>query len=250
MRGRAARPRIAQRLVRLTRELARGCEELRFGAPVSHVYNPLLYARQAHYQYLRRWADSRKRVLFLGMNPGPWGMAQTGVPFGDVLSVRDWLGIEAPVRRPAVEHPARPVLGFACPRREVSGARLWGLFQERFEYPERFFQGHLVLNYCPLLFLRGTATRCGNFTPDKLKRAVAQPLYTLCDAFLARVVELLEPRYLVGIGGFAEQRLQRFAAPHRVVGRILHPSPANPAANRDFAGQAVRCLQRLGVWPA
>ncbi len=239
---------IARRLVRLSRGLARACEELRFGAPVSHVYNPLIYARRAHEQYLLRWADSRRRVLFLGMNPGPWGMAQTGVPFGDVPSVRDWLGIEVPVERPAVEHPARPVLGFDCPRREVSGTRLWGLFRERFRRPEDFFREHLVLNYCPLMFLNAAAGRGGNLTPDKLARAALRPLHELCDSFLARVVKLLEPRYLVGIGGFAEQRLQGCATPAHVVGRILHPSPANPAANRDFAGQAEQNLLRLGVW--
>ena len=36
-----------------------------------------------------------KRVVFLGMNPGPFGMAQVGVPFGEVAAVRDWLRIDA-----------------------------------------------------------------------------------------------------------------------------------------------------------
>ena len=39
-------------------------------------------------------APGRKEAVFLGMNPGLWGMAQTGVPFGTVSLVRDWMGIE------------------------------------------------------------------------------------------------------------------------------------------------------------
>ena len=82
------------RLCRAARRLAREVAPLRFAAPVSHVYNPLDYAWRAHAAYLERFARASCRVVFLGMNPGPFGMAQTGVPFGDVTRVRDFLGIE------------------------------------------------------------------------------------------------------------------------------------------------------------
>ena len=114
-----------------TSKLCAELEPLKFSPPVTHVYNPLVYARAPHDQYLQRFAASKKRVLYLGMNPGPYGMAQTGVPFGEVSMVRDWLGIEAAVKRPADEHPKRPIAGFACTRSEVSGARLWGSLKER-----------------------------------------------------------------------------------------------------------------------
>ena len=126
---------------------------LHFGAPVTHVYNPLDYAGRTHRLFLRRFADSPKRVVFLGMNPGPFGMAQTGVPFGDVEMTRGWLGIEGAVEKPAREHPKRPVLGFDCPRGEVSGTRLWRAVAETFGRPERFFARHFVANYCPLVFM-------------------------------------------------------------------------------------------------
>src|SRR5205085_6224553 len=106
-------------LVATSRRLAREADKLRFAAPVTNVYNPLIYARAPHELYLRRFGQGQKSVLFLGMNPGPFGMAQTGVPFGDVARVRDFLGIDAAVGRPELEHPARPVTGFACPRSEV-----------------------------------------------------------------------------------------------------------------------------------
>ena len=71
-------------LARISRALARDVQTLDFSGPVTHVYNPLEYARAPHEAYLERWGRGPKRVVLLGMNPGPFGMAQTGVPFGDV----------------------------------------------------------------------------------------------------------------------------------------------------------------------
>ncbi|MFO1492870.1 MAG: hypothetical protein U1F87_18615 [Kiritimatiellia bacterium] len=105
------------------------------------------------------------------------------------------------------------------------------------------FRSHFVLNYCPLMFvLPGGA----NLTPDKLP-ARSQSLFAACDAALAEVVELLRPRVLVGVGGFAESTLRR-VAPGLPVVRLLHPSPASPAANRDWSGAAIRQLTAAGVW--
>src|ERR1035441_11093946 len=132
-------PSAEQRLIAAARELSAEAEKLRFAPPVTHVYNPLSYAWSAHEQYLARFGGSGKQVVFLGMNPGPFGMAQTGVPFGEIAAVRDWLRIECPVGKPEGEHPRRTVTGFACARSEVSGRRLWGLFAERFGTPKRFF---------------------------------------------------------------------------------------------------------------
>ena len=85
----------------ITDTLIEDLRSMHFGPPVTHVYNPLTYARAPHDLYLSRYGQGPKDVVLLGMNPGPWGMAQTGVPFGEVTAVRDWLGIEAPVNRPA-----------------------------------------------------------------------------------------------------------------------------------------------------
>ena len=117
---------IGQELCDAAAALSRSVGRMRFGAPVTHVYNPLAHAREPHESFLRRYGASRKRVVFLGMNPGPFGMTQTGVPFGAVAPVRDWLRIDVKVKRPRKEHPKRPILGLDCPRNEVSGERLWG----------------------------------------------------------------------------------------------------------------------------
>jgi single-strand selective monofunctional uracil DNA glycosylase len=235
-------------LVQSAAELAAGLRELRFSPPVAHVYRTLDYTWAAHRCYLERYGKGRKKVLFMGMNPGPFGMAQTGVPFGEVAAVRDWMGIESPVGKPVPEHPKRPIEGFACKRSEVSGRRLWGLFAERYPDAGDFFKNHFVLNYCPLVWMSATGA---NLTPDKLPVAEMAPVEAACQLHLQQVIRILRPDWLVGVGGFAEERLLRAAetckSPARV-GRVLHPSPASPAANRGWAEAASGQLAALGVW--
>jgi len=235
-----------QKLIRAAKDLSAEAEKLRFAAPVTHVYNPLTYAWGAHEQYLARFGAAGKAVVFLGMNPGPFGMAQTGVPFGEIAAVRDWMKIDAAIGRPSREHPRRPVPGMACLRSEVSGRRLWNLFAARFGAPEKFFARHFVVTYCPLAFM---GARGENLTPDKLPAAEAGPLFQICRAHLRAVLEILRPEWIIGVGAFAEERARDAAGGLAVkAGRILHPSPASPAANRDWAGQATAQLQTLGVW--
>jgi single-strand selective monofunctional uracil DNA glycosylase len=227
-------------------KLRRKLSRLSFPPPVAFVYQPLDYAWAAHECYLKHFGSGRKRVLFLGMNPGPFGMVQTGVPFGEIAAVRDWLKIQADVGKPELEHPKRPVTGFACRRSEVSGRRLWGLFAERFATPERFLAEHFVANYCPIAFLTASGS---NLTPDKLPSASSRPLYDACDDHLRLVVDLLEPEWLIGVGDFAAKRAEAvFSEGDFKIGKVLHPSPASPAANRDWAGKATRQLIALGVW--
>ena len=232
-------------LIDISRALSERVAALRFAEPVACVYNPLEYARAPHEQYLSRYGSGTKEVLLLGMNPGPFGMAQTGVPFGDVAMVRDWLGIDAPVAKPVREHPKRPVLGFACRRSEVSGTRLWGWARDRFGTPERFFARFFVANYCPLVFME---TSAANRTPDKLPAAEAAALFAACDDALRDVVRLLRPRLVVGVGAFAERRARAaLGGSDLAIGTILHPSPASPLANRGWAVTVERQLRDLGV---
>lgn len=236
----------ADSLVAAARRLRDAANKLKFGGPVTHVYNPLVYAWRAHEIYLRRYGDSQKRVLFLGMNPGPFGMAQTGVPFGQIAAVRDWLGISARIDRLPNEHPKRPIAGFDCKRTEVSGARLWGLFAKRFGTADKFFAGHFVANYCPVAFIEESGR---NRTPDKLPPNEREKLFAVCDEHLRNVVRILEPEWLIGIGDFAAKRGANLDVDLPLkLGRILHPSPACPAANVDWAAQVTRELRKLGVW--
>ncbi len=226
-------------------QLSHAVDGLTFSSPVTHVYNPLNYAWDAHQKYLKFIPTRGTRVLFLGMNPGPWGMAQTGVPFGQVAAVRDWLGINANIQRPTNEHPKRPIEGLACQRSEVSGERLWGLFQDKFNTPQDFFAEHFVTNYCPLVFMEASAK---NRTPDKLPTGDKIPLVQACDEHLSQVIKILKPEWLVGVGAFAEECFRRVANADSKITRILHPSPASPAANRGWAKLATEQLIAAGIW--
>ncbi|MBR9980271.1 MAG: single-stranded DNA-binding protein, partial [Desulfatitalea sp.] len=187
---------VADIIDRLTERLA----GLHFGPPTDCVYNPLTYARSAHLAYAQRYGQPPKEVMLLGMNPGPWGMVQTGVPFGDSGMVTRWLGIRMAVGQPATVHPKRPVTGFECPRGEVSGQRLWGWAQARFGTPERFFERFWVANYCPLVFMEASGR---NRTPDKLPKTEQGPLFAACDEALLESVQWIRPRVVIGIGAFA-----------------------------------------------
>ena len=234
-------------LVNAARRLRRQLQDLRFSAPVTHVYNPVDYARAAHEQYLSRWGSAPKKVLFLGMNPGPWGMAQTGVPFGEVAAVRDFVDTHATIGRPAPEHPKRPIEGLACTRSEVSGRRMWQLFQQRFVTPEAFFAEHFVVNYCPLMFMEESGR---NRTPDKLPAAEREAIARPCDEHLRTITRILAPDWVIGVGRYAldcaRRSLGEDCAPQ--LATILHPSPASPAANRGWAPQATQQLEALGIW--
>lgn len=233
------------RLLQITDELTAQLRPLRFGPPVEAVYRPNEYARPMWAQYVRRWGSRPGRILLLGMNPGPWGMAQTGIPFGEVAAVRGWMQLDEPIGQPDQPHPKVPVEGLGCWRNEVSGQRLWGWAQARFGTPQRFFQRFLVVNYCPLCFLEAGGR---NRTPDKLPKAERAPLEAACDEAVRQMADALQPSLVVGVGQYAEERA-RTALQGRplAVGRILHPSPANPMASRDWPAQIEAQLRGLGV---
>ena len=231
--------------IAISRRLAGEVDRLRFGRPTSCVYNPLVYARRSHEAYLRAYATQGVEAILLGMNPGPWGMAQTGVPFGAVDLVREFLGIDERVGRPPVEHPRRPILGFACARTEVSGRRFWGWARDRYRTPRRFSRQFFVANYCPLVFLEESGR---NRTPDKLPSREREPLFAVCDEALRRLVDWCAPRRVIGVGAFAAGRARAALGDSGPpVGVILHPSPASPAANRGWTSQAERQLCALGL---
>jgi single-strand selective monofunctional uracil DNA glycosylase len=233
-------------LISAAQRLRKNVDRLRFAEPVTHVYNPLAYAWGGHELYLQKFGTGPKRIVFLGMNPGPFGMVQTGVPFGEITAVRDWLGIECAIGKPKTEHPKRPVTGFACARSEISGQRLWGLFAERFGKAHNFFSEHIVLNYCPLAFVEQSGR---NRTPDKLPVSEQQLLFRACDEHLRAAIDALHPDWVIGIGNFALERAENVLSDQSLkLGCILHPSPASPAANRNWSDVAQRQLKEMGVW--
>ena len=232
----------AASIVRIARALSRELAPLHPPSSVAFTYDPIEYAWSAHRAYCLM-ARARPRALFVGMNPGPFGMAQTGVPFGEVASVQGFLGIDERITPPAHQHPRRPIEGFACRRSEVSGRRFWGLMRDAFGTNARFFRSAFVWNWCPLAFLSASGA---NLTPDKLPSSVRGPIEAACDRALARIVRVVEPDMVIGIGGFARDRAIAALPPDTAVLTVLHPSPASPAANRGWERQAREQLVACG----
>ncbi|MCP4290698.1 MAG: single-stranded DNA-binding protein [bacterium] len=250
---------VANQVLEASATLCDAVDRLKFTDPVAYVYNPLRYAWSMHEKYIRTWGDSRRKVLMLGMNPGPWGMAQTGVPFGEISMVKEFMGLSGSVGKPDPEHPKRPVLGMESTRSEVSGRRLWGFFGEKFGGAEGFFKENIVVNYCPLVFMEDSAR---NRTPDKLPKEESAPLFAACDERLVALVDIYQPDWVVGVGGFARKKLDSLFGPKSPrgkgvletghlpgnIGTVLHPSPASPAANRGWAEAAQKQMVEQGVW--
>lgn len=238
----------AAAILSATASLRDGTARLQFGEPVHFTYNPLIYAWAPHEQYVRTYGNGEKSHFFLGMNPGPFGMAQTGVPFGEVEAVVNWLHIHGDVGKPEHTHPKRPVEGFGCPRSEVSGRRLWGLFAETFGTAENFFRHNYVANYCPLIWMGATGA---NITPDKLPAEQRAAVDEVCMEHLVSLITILKPHTLVGVGAYATQKLRDAAArlPGKsfVIGTLLHPSPASPTANKFWPERPIQQLKELGI---
>lgn len=234
--------RMTTTLLSVMEDLKARCNRLRFGPPVAFVYNPLDYAWPVARAYFERYGSGTREVLFLGMNPGPFGMGQTGVPFGEVAAVRDYLRLGGKVTPPKRFHDKRPILGFDCPRSEVSGQRLWGAFQARHPKAEDLFSRAFVLNYCPLFFVSESGA---NVTPDKIDKTERRELEAICDAALGEVITILAPKRIVGVGAYAAKRAALVTG--RDVVTMPHPSPASPAANRGWAEAARKALAQEGL---
>ena len=237
-------------LIKIYDHLSDEIEKMEFSSPVVSVYNPLRYAHEGLEKYLAKFSSGKKRIVFLGMNPGPWGMAQTGVPFGEVNDVKNFLGLkDLKINPPENENEFYQVKGLDCRRSEVSGKRLWGLFENLYGTAEKFFAENFVLNYCPLLFLAESEAgknRVRNFTPDKLKKSERIELYSYCDECLRDVIKILEPEYVVGIGNFAEQRAdEALTGMNLKIVKILHPSPASPQSNKNWDEKVKFQLQEI-----
>lgn len=238
---------FTEELISRTREFCKQVDALNFTYD-GYIYNPLSYAWDMHKAYLEKYVKSTAEVLFLGMNPGPFGMMQTGVPFGEVNAVRDYLGLDLPVSKPSLEHPSRPVLGMSIKRSEGSGKRLWGLVSLLYPKADDFFDTHCIFNYCPLGFLDSGKT-AKNFTPDHLPKEERLSLESVCDAYLKDIIALIQPKALIGVGKYAQSKLLSVNDDDsRIVDSIIHPSPGNPQANKFWNEKTIEKMRSLGLW--
>ena len=238
---------VEQQLVDAARLLSAKCDQviakIEKTTIVAHATNPLDYAWPHHEQYLRKWGGLGATTLLLGMNPGPWGMAQSGVPFGSTEISKNKLQITPQqLKTPLNAHPKRPIIGLELERQEISGQRLWSLMFDYYGDCQDIFANIFVVNHCPLLLLGESGK---NLTPDNLPVDVMKPILEACDEHLLSVIDILGIKRVVGIGKYAEKRarmaLNAGKSGHGISpsGRDIaitscwHPSPASPLANRN-----------------
>ena len=200
---------------------------------VDVVYNPLAYAWEPHRAYLESATGGGAKTLLLGMNPGPHGMGQMGIPFAATSVVRDLLKItDLEVGQPRNPHPKRPVSGLDWPKEEVSGTRLWGLLADEYGDAESIFKSVFLLNHCPLMLFSGD--RATNITPDKIAGPTTRKLLERCDQHLREVVEIMQIERVIGVGRYSEKRAAKALSSTDIgVTTCWHPSPASPLANRN-----------------
>jgi len=214
--------------------------------------DPTRYCRSAWAAYLQM-AARLGCVLVVGMNPGPHGMAQTGVPFTDPWIV-DELDLQAPradvppADIPAVgswrhrSHRARGVLGS---KREESAKRLWPLLREICapyaavgpsadkiaEATRRVCNEVLLVNALPICWLDPAGK---NVSAEQVeKRAPAQVregLRDLVNEWLQAVADILRPAAVIGVGRWAREFVTDLDVDHFVEipfrDGIKHPSPS------------------------
>ena len=200
---------------------------------VDAVYNPLAYAWEPHRAYLELASGGGAKTLLLGMNPGPHGMGQMGIPFAATSVVRELLKItNLEVGQPRKPHPKRPISGLDWPKEEVSGTRLWGLLANEYGSAESIFKSVFLLNHCPLMLFSGE--RATNITPDKITGPTTKALLERCDEHLREVVDIMQIERVIGVGKYSEKRaLNALSGIDISVTTCWHPSPASPLANRN-----------------
>ncbi|XP_013171163.1 PREDICTED: single-strand selective monofunctional uracil DNA glycosylase [Papilio xuthus] len=241
---------LSTEFLHLIDDLNNKLEIFQFPAAIKCIYNPTIYARHTFEMYVRKYCNTKKSIMFFGMNPGPFGMSQTGVPFGDVSSVREWLGIEGPVGKPPKELETRPVRGFECTRTEISGKRFWGLLKEICGTPEKFFESSFVYNYLNQQWMK---TNGCNLTPGDFKVTEMKALYEICDPIFIKVLELYNVQTIIAVGKFCETRahkaIEAYLPSKGKTIKVLylpHPSPRT-VNNNNWDEKALEYLERYDL---
>jgi len=239
---------LPSEFLKIEQELSKNLLHIEYSeTKVKYISNPVEHAKEPHTSFLEKYLNGGKSILFLGMNPGPWGMCQTGVPFGEVQTCKNWLKICGNVTQPKNYHPKRPIEGFGCKRREVSGERFWRFFEMKCKTPDVFFKDCFVYNHCPLAFMTETGK---NITPPQIGADKRALINNLCDNALVDVIKLLGVSSVIGVGKFAEKRANEIKKKFNLdisVFFLLHPSPASPAANKGWSDIAEVSLRQMNI---
>jgi len=193
------------------------------------VINPLEYLWLQYGYYTSCYHNQYPRAMIIGMNPGPKGMSQTGIPFGSpniipsILPNKSLFNEIRDNEGSPVSSPHRRITGPSNTTVEVSGNRLWSALIKRYGDFKSITSEIFVDNICPLLFLCGK-NGSKNLTPDKLTPSPAKIiLIRLCTERLQKIYQCLgEPSNIVALGRWSHKFLEKMFPKVRVT-YILHP---------------------------
>ena len=209
-------------IIELYKSLNIELDELKFFPPCFYVYNPLSYCFESFKIYFEYLNTEEEINLFFGINPGPFGMAQTGIPFGDKETVKNYLKIEPKIDIDKIpkQHPKKQILGLEVKRVEKSGRIFWGVIKEF--YPEKydFFKSNFVLNFCPLCFLDEQGR---NITPKVLRKEDQIALYKILEIFMLKLFKLIKIKKLIAIGDETFSYLNALNTKLKIQ-TIIHPA--------------------------
>jgi single-strand selective monofunctional uracil DNA glycosylase len=211
------------------------------------IWNPGLYAASWHALFRKEYPASAGCILVFGLNPGPYGMAQTGIPFTDLKRLREHLprlakGLE---RRgcslAGVGLAPRSLRPYLSRTFESSAVRVYRFLSRGWGSAEDGWRSVVVANPCSLLFMDAAGE---NRTPADLVGAVsrrtgslvaARRLRERCNALrrlaAREAVRVLSPRGVVLLGKDAQRAMQTGIAPLLGPDSILgweHPARAVP----------------------
>ncbi|MGB1435364.1 MAG: uracil-DNA glycosylase family protein [Candidatus Thalassarchaeaceae archaeon] len=200
---------------------------------IEYVYNPLIYAWEPHKAFIELGGNKGAKTILLGMNPGPHGMGQMGIPFAATSIVRDFLKIKnLPVLQPERIHPKRIIKGLDWQKEEISGTRLWSALFDNYGSVEKIFSKIFVVNHCPLMFFRGVNGT--NITPDKIPGETIKKIIQRCDVYLKEIVDIMQIETVVGVGKYSKKRAEIALEETKInLKSCWHPSPASPLANKN-----------------
>jgi len=243
-------------VVNATRLLSARLEPVRAALPAAGLkavaaIDPTSYAFGNYTRFMQLAASGPRLALFVGMNPGPHGMAQTGIPFGDVDTARVLLGgadtIDPLPGLRAASGAAWDCKGLAYHRGEQSGMRLWSALSQLCGSPQAALERCCIVNYCPLYMV---GPELENITPSDLPRRhdITRALEAACDEHLRQLVLGLEVKTVLSFGSYAHASARRALSGFPVdFYTTPHPSPRRGSAAEWIASALPLLAGVLGV---
>ncbi|XP_073819638.1 uncharacterized protein isoform X2 [Musca autumnalis] len=215
-----------------------------------HTYNPVVHAAEIHCNYLQKYLDSPKRILFVGMNPGRYGALQTGIPFGNITTVKIGMGLKGRITPTPGQRGKIRIRGLEAPEVEhdSSSTRFWRLISELFDGAENYldllFEKCFVHNFCPLVFIDSDGLNVSLPYIEPNPRLFAE-----CRKTLGKQITLLKPDLIICIGKFVRSMLSKTRqAKGREILMIEHPSYKNYISADKWIEDAKEVFQSNGLF--